>query len=589
MQEHTDSSVVAFLFGAGASAEADLPTTREATDVFLNYSTHCPSDDSHLVENLLRYIQVLIADYLSVRASEVNFEHILGALMELEKRSEYPTAPLLGEGDALVKRLENRMGLGEVIDRLYGLLREMLHVEGNCSYLHPLKGFVEQYGSLDVFTLNYDLSLETALDDLGLSYSVGYTRRGEGQSVWDAEDFGRSDLAVRLYKLHGSVDWAMEYRTSPAPTMSLDADDVYQAQAFLANYPRNVRFAPFDAPNVTPPGRTLGLVGLMNFGTRKELMYALPQYTWLFWRFLGELARARVCVVAGYSFRDERINAYLQDAVVARKGGLRLLIVDKGWYWIRSRTPMLQALDQQKWCTGLETSLGEALSEGRLLAAVQKLAASEPATISPSPMSTRQKAEDRDARERQNPEEIVGVWRQLGHHLDLTHYRFLKIMPQVEQLSSCADIDEGRKVGVVLRPLLRKTRDLCYHIHWLYEAMGFSGLDPDEHLRPISICPEYVGSTADLALARKWLPELGRAVNLVYNTYCLAVDEFQGGIRDPEYGKGIAPSNLSMAERVIRKTKTRICELAWLLNEIVRGVGYEEPFSGIAHWMSDRQ
>lgn len=589
MQPDISAKKVTFLFGAGASAEAGLPTTGEVTDALLNYSTYCPSDDSHLIENLLRYVQVLIADYLSVRASEVNFEHILGALMELEKRREYPTAPLLGEGDALVKRLENSIPLGEVIDRLYGLLREMLHVEGSCSYLHPLKGFVQQCGPLDLFTLNYDLALETALDEVGLAYSVGYRPRQDGRPVWDPADFGRPDLDVRLYKLHGSVDWAIEYLASPPPTVSLDTDDAYQAEAFLAHYPTNVRFAPFDVPNVTPPGRSLGLVGLMNFGTRKELMYTLPQYTWLFSRFLQELGRARVCVVAGYSFRDERINMYLQDAVVARRGGLRLLTVDKDWYWVQNRTPMLKALELRKWCTGLELTLGEALSDGRLRAAVENLATSEEETVSSWSMPVPQKTEDRGGQGERDPENVIRVWRQLGHHFDLTYYRFLKIRPQVEALTSCANVGEARRIGIVVRPLLRKTRDLCYHIHWVYEAMGFRGLDADEHLRPIKISPEQVSGKADLAVARKWLPELGRAVSLVYNTYRGAVGEFESGVRDAEYGKDVAPSNLHMAELVIRKTKERICELAWLLNEILQAAGYEEPFPGIAHGYFDSE
>lgn len=233
--------------------------------------------------------------------------------------------------------------------------------------------------------------------------------------------------------------------------------------------------------------------------------------------------------------------------------------------------------------------MGEALSEGRLLAAVQELAAYEPETVSPLPIATAHKTEEHDAGEESSPEDIIRVWRQLGHHFDLTYYRFLKIRPQVEALSSCADIGEAKQIGAVVRPLLRKTRDLCYHIHWVYQAMGFSGLDPDEHLRPMNISPEYVGSTRDLAVTGKWLPELERAVSLVDNTYRLAVEEFERAVQEPEYGKDVAPSNLHMAELVIRKTKQRICELAWLLNEILRGVGYEEPFAGIAGMYSSSE
>jgi hypothetical protein len=54
-------------------------------------------------------------------------------------------------------------------------------------------------------------------------------------------------------------------------------------------------------------------------------------------------------------------------------------------------------------------------------------------------------------------------------------------------------------------------------------------------------------------------------------------------VSDPEYGANIgAPSNISAAELVIRRIREEIYELAWILNDIYKGAGYEEPFEMIA-------
>jgi NAD-dependent SIR2 family protein deacetylase len=69
-------SDVIFLLGAGASVEAGVHTSNKITDILINFGSYCPSENSTAIENLLKYIQVRIADYSQVKASEVNFEYI---------------------------------------------------------------------------------------------------------------------------------------------------------------------------------------------------------------------------------------------------------------------------------------------------------------------------------------------------------------------------------------------------------------------------------------------------------------------------------------------------------------------------------
>jgi len=318
-----------FLFGAGASAEAGVCTTAKITEVLVNYGSYSSSEDSTSIENLLKYIQVKIADYLQTRASDVNFEYILGTLMELSKRGEYTIVPFLGEGDLLVRKLEQRTPLTAVIDRLYSLLRELLFVRDPVEYFHPLKSFLTLYKPLDFFTLNYDLSLEMALEDLNLVYTTGYKQRKDQLAVWDPSEFEKGSLDVRTFKLHGSVNWGQFFMYPPPPGRSEPYDDVIRAaEYYMDAYPESVEFNPFPIAEVHPPERTRGMVSIMNFGTRKELLYSSSQFTVLFHHFLSSLQTAKTCVVAGYSFRDDRINTAIVETVIRKRGGLNLVIVN---------------------------------------------------------------------------------------------------------------------------------------------------------------------------------------------------------------------------------------------------------------------
>lgn len=187
---------VIFLLGAGASVEAGVYTSNEITDTLVNYGSNCPSENSSAIENLLRYIQVKIADSLQVKASEVNFEYILGTLVELSKKEEYSIVPFFGEGDILVKKLEKVIPIQEVIDKLYALLRELLFVRNPVDYLNPLNTFVRVVKPLDVFTLNYDISVETAFDNNGISYTTGFKRLKDSLPIWDASQFCNGIVGV---------------------------------------------------------------------------------------------------------------------------------------------------------------------------------------------------------------------------------------------------------------------------------------------------------------------------------------------------------------------------------------------------------
>jgi hypothetical protein len=584
---------VIFLLGAGASVEAGLPSSDEITRTLVEYGSHCPDPESTVIENLLRYVQVRIADYLEVRASDVNFEYVLGVLVELCSRQQYAVAPLLGVGDDLVQRLERRIPLSDVVDRLYEVLRELLTLRRSVTYLNPIVDFSRLGRPFDVFTLNYDLALETALDDVGIPYTVGFKDRGGAQlAVWAPDEFERSEYAVRLFKLHGSLDWGQYFVYSPPrPNDQATGDVIRHAERYLAHYPELVRFSPWASGRVLPPDRQNSMVSVMNFGTRKEVLYASRQYTTLFGHFLASLARASICVVAGYSFRDERVNRLVEEAVVARNGSLRLVVVNRSVFELVQRSPILWKLRDAGLLSEIEEPFGRALGGGALMRRVEELLNTAAGPVHFSRISAHDRAPD--ATNPPDPQAILAAWKELRLTMSLLAFCHGTVAPRIRELSEVTSEEEAKELGQALRPILQRMRDLCYRVWAVYDAMSFGGVYREEHLQSATTVPRYLGQS-DLDLARESIERMRQSLSYLYY-HCWGVSaEFEEAVQNPEYGRsltdrqGEGPTNLQVAEIVIRKTKDGIYHMASLLNRIYKGLGYSEPFATLAHhWDND--
>lgn len=577
-------SDVIFLLGAGASVEAGVHTSNEITDILINYGSHCPSENSVAIENVLRHIQVIIADSLQVKASDVNFEYILGLLTELSKRKENPIVPFLGEADTLVRKLEKVVSLQKVINKLYALLRELLFIRNPVDYLNPLKNFLTFSKPLDLFTLNYDISLETAFANNGITYTTGYSVRSKGLPTWDPSQFSKKSFDARIFKLHGSINWGQFFSFQPPPMKSEPTANASQAtDYYLAYYPERVQFNPFPIGLVEPPDRKRGMVSIMNFGTRKELLYAENTFTILFNHFLNALNSARICIICGYSFRDERITKILEEAVVSKKGNLRLIVVDPAAFWIQDENSILRKFMELEWSTRLEMKFGDALKDGSLLKTVRRILEEKKPPKRIAQLVPIHKLNESANNQKADIKEILDKWENLGISFDLTYFWMYYVLPQIKELENCNNPADAAKIGYLLMPLNRKVRDLCYQIRWVYEAMHLSGAYGAEYLKTINVNPKLVNDFSHLELVSTWLPRLASAVSMAFNAYNGCNEEFRRAVNEPTYGKQIgAPNHLSMAELVIRHDIRRTYELAWILNDIYKGAGYEEPFKMIA-------
>lgn len=144
------------------------------------------------------------------------------------------------------------------------------------------------------FTLNYDTLLEEFFRraNVRLVDGFGSPVEMEGVSYFDARLFADREHP-HVFKLHGSLDWFLNRRVSPAEEEPLRLLRPTVPELAAKNF--DFAVAPFV------------LVGTHN----KPGYYTKPLFEEQHWRFKEALSEADRLVICGYSFGDEAINTRL--------------------------------------------------------------------------------------------------------------------------------------------------------------------------------------------------------------------------------------------------------------------------------------
>lgn len=296
-----DVKNLSFLIGAGCSSytkkdEAEpekqgmqigIPVMSVLATEF--YSALSPEDSTY------------IKDVLKIDISKDPFKGNLEKLLEvlysykflLEKQGEN-----LDAVDAVIKKVsdflllkckneENNKKYSDVLDLYKSFYKKLIYRDNNLS-------------KTNIFTTNYDLYSESALDALGILYCNGFSGfvdRHFNPAVFNyafAEQMELSnskwnviDNFIYLYKLHGSINW----------TESTDQNHLF-----------NVR-------EVQDVSATSGK--RMIYPTPMKHMATLASpYSDLFREFQKKIMQEKtVLVVVGYSFSDEHINNLIYQAL----------------------------------------------------------------------------------------------------------------------------------------------------------------------------------------------------------------------------------------------------------------------------------
>ena len=212
---------ITLLTGAGLCKDAGLPTSTELVKKLqdslmasVNPDTNAPEESMRAKLHLktYRFLDGGIRFQLGILDQDpsqlINIEQIAVAAEQLQSRASNPLSPYAsGWHDRLVEiEREAPDILNTFTNFIYSQLDQWLSLDKKRKQkLHYLRNLVEicnEGYSMDIFSLNYDLCIETALQEYAKKEFInGFTERG-----WRPEVFKKCP-PVRLYKLHGSLDW----------------------------------------------------------------------------------------------------------------------------------------------------------------------------------------------------------------------------------------------------------------------------------------------------------------------------------------------------------------------------------------------
>ena len=213
--------------------------------------------------------------------------------------------------------------------QLYELARETMNyiigvvwnlLRGNPTHIDSLTSLKDaclddKILDIDIFTLNHDTVLEQCLMQNGIKFIDGFGEPLNNIRYWDPDLFERRDFKVRLFKLHGSVNW---FRFG-AP----NGNHIYE----LIGIPleTNIYFtkSPQGQTQILLESRPLLLVGTFN----KMLLYTTWIYAHLHYQFFRSIRDAQRLVVCGYGFGDKGINIRIADWINSSYDH-RIIIVD---------------------------------------------------------------------------------------------------------------------------------------------------------------------------------------------------------------------------------------------------------------------
>ncbi len=361
---------ICVLTGAGASQPLGLPTMatllpgdferhleggRDVFDMVTNWAASGRTDtvlDFELLFTGIDHIAPLDGgDPLAMAFAAARGDHV-GRFQFKQAAGSYIEANLQGyqkEAAALIERLK-----GVVHQRLSPIdtakAAKLYH-----AFFELLPSAPTSIREIDVFTTNYDRAVEAAYEHEGegperFELVRGFQRRGRARAPrFDPRIYEAplsEGLNVRLYKLHGSLDW----RREGAAVVEVGADEYVG---------RNAVIYPLRKPSLDEPFATL------------------------FKLFRMRLKDAHVCVVIGSSLRDEHIRRALVERVQAE--ALRVVLVDPRASDLRSGLEAEVGRGQTaRFVQALDMGFGGSAEEQRQLKGKIKLAVEQATSASDS-------------------------------------------------------------------------------------------------------------------------------------------------------------------------------------------------------------
>lgn len=211
-----------------------------------------------------------------------------------------------------------------------------------------------QLSNIDIFSLNHDTVLEYLLSQNDIQVIDGFGQSQENVRYWNPDLFDSGDSKVRLFKLHGSVNW-FRFRPDSGSWSDESIGIPLDRDFWHTKSPQGQRQWPVG-------GRPMLLVGTFN----KMLQYTSDIYADLHYQLHRSLRHAQQLVVCGYSFGDKGINTRIIEWIYSSSNRKIIVVhpeleklkraargaISKQWdEWIKQRklTTLTKTIEESSW------------------------------------------------------------------------------------------------------------------------------------------------------------------------------------------------------------------------------------------------
>lgn len=284
------SGDLVFFLGAGASVNAGVPDTFGLIDAFKDHVADQPANSQALAK-----ILEILEEWQQTNQNQDRRVDIELLLETLERLDHKDSDILLRFYDVTRYKLSGYADKRPLIEQLKDFVKSKgIVLSNNISYFQHFLGFITDSKPLDVFSVNYDTSIEQFCITYKLTYTDGF------DSKWNPKLFEDIGFDLRLYKLHGSIMW---YRTDRGDYVKIPTQTEHSETQLIT-------------------GETAQ--ALMLYPMRKW-DYAEPLLELLI-MLKRRLENARFAIVVGYSFRDDHIRNIFWDAAI-RNPKLNLILI----------------------------------------------------------------------------------------------------------------------------------------------------------------------------------------------------------------------------------------------------------------------
>jgi len=273
-----DNESIGFFISAGCPLSVDMP--KEEWPLIPDVAELSRFINNELKNN--KKYMVLLTELKKADKDENNIEDILSFLRSLLLVSKGGDVRGLSESDLLL--LEKDI-CREIVNKLD------VKLPGQETPYHHLCNWIQSIDrkvAVEIFTTNYDLLMEEALEDLELPYYDGFV--GSRRSFFDLRAIEDNLIPThwsRLWKIHGSINW---YQEEVEGQKKVYRSSVIKKDASHLIYPSHLKY---EESRKMP---YLALIDQLNRFIRKK---------------------SSLLILSGYSFNDGHLNDTIVNGLLA--------------------------------------------------------------------------------------------------------------------------------------------------------------------------------------------------------------------------------------------------------------------------------